>query len=273
MTPMIYRCGILVREISDIKAPSLFDYNFTANELTIDECRNSSEYATRAACARLVRRADKDALTTVFKSLSNDETTFESELDTYYLLPTYENATDEEKETWQDAWAAANGRDTVMCDSTSASATQVAETVKRKGHKVAPIKSRAFAENVERFGIKTAGSVLSSNEQKGRDEIPATPAAIEATKIVWGWIDSLGMTQGKPMPETGCFRDIMSGECATNGYQSGNGVYYREDHASEVTKFLLKVAFEECVHYVTDATDNSRDFQNFLIDCFVEVAA
>jgi len=81
------------------------------------------------------------------------------------------------------------------------------------------------------------------------------------------------MTQGKEKPEVGCYQDIMQAESDVHGFQEGNGVYLREDIANGLSKYLLKVAYEEVVHYVTGATDNSRDFQSFLIDCFVELAA
>lgn len=35
---------------------------------------------------------------------------------------------------------------------------------------------------------------------------------------------------------------------------------------------LLHVALEEIAHYVTGATDNSRDFQNYLLDVAVKLA-
>jgi len=34
---------------------------------------------------------------------------------------------------------------------------------------------------------------------------------------------------------------------------------------------LLKVALEELAHFITGATDNSRDFQNFLLDVAVKL--
>jgi len=34
----------------------------------------------------------------------------------------------------------------------------------------------------------------------------------------------------------------------------------------------VKVALEEVAHYVTGATDNSRDFQDFLLDLSVKLA-
>jgi len=35
----------------------------------------------------------------------------------------------------------------------------------------------------------------------------------------------------------------------------------------------LKVALEELSHFVTGATDNSRDFQNYLLDVAVKLAS
>jgi len=272
LTPMIYRNGVLVREINDVKRPSLFDYNFKPHELSIDECRNSSEFATRAACAKLIRKATKGQLAIIFKSLGRQDDIFEAELDSYYLCPTYADPTTEEKTAWQDGWKEANG-DAILCDATTTGSKEIAEVVQKKGHLTKSIKAPAWAQNAKRFGIKTAETVLSHNEQKGRDEIPATAAANAAVDEVWGWLETLKMTQGKPRPNVCCFRDIMSGECSCHGYQDGDWVYLREDHCGARTKFLLKVALEECVHYVTDATDNSRDFQSFILDMFVEMAA
>ena len=40
------------------------------------------------------------------------------------------------------------------------------------------------------------------------------------------------------------------------------GVYIADDKASDRSKRLLKTALEECVHWVTKASDNSRDLQD-----------
>lgn len=269
LTPMVYRCGVLVREISETKAPSVFDYNFKPAELSIDECRNSSEHATRAACARLVKVSAGDALATIFTSLLNGEETFESSLDQYYLAPSWTEPKEEEKRNWQEGWEKAAG-DAVLCD---ASQSEVATFVERKGHRVKPVKASTWINSVERYGIKTATVVLDHNEQKGRDKITPTEAALKAVDIVWQWVEDLNMTQGKEKPEVGCYRDIMSAESSVMGFQEGNGVYLREDIADNVNKFTLKVALEEVCHYITGATDMSRDLQQFAFDMIVEIAA
>jgi hypothetical protein len=268
-TAVIYRNGVMVREIAETVHQSLFDYNFPPASLPIDECRNSSEYATRAGCAKLLKKASTDNLAVIFGSLLKGEETFESSMDPYYLCPTWDAPGKEQKQEWQSAWSKAAG-DAVACDE---SKMQMAEYVQRKGHKVETIKAVGWVEAVGRFGIKTANQVLDANEQKGRIKHAPTEAALKAVDIVWGWLEDLKMTQGMEKPQVGCYRDIMDAGCEVLGFQEGNSVYIREDIASAVNKFTLKVALEEVVHYVTGATDGSRDLQQFLFDMVVEVAA
>jgi hypothetical protein len=63
------------------------------------------------------------------------------------------------------------------------------------------------------------------------------------------------------------------------GYYLDDVVYINADLApagvADVDKLsnrLLKVALEEVAHYVTGATDNSRDFQDFLLNLSVKLS-
>ena len=53
-TAMVYKEGVLVREIEEAEEASVYDYNFHDGELRLDESRNSSEYDIKGAAARLV---------------------------------------------------------------------------------------------------------------------------------------------------------------------------------------------------------------------------
>ena len=65
-TAVIYRAGVFVREIEECRDESIYDYNFKAGELQIDECRNASDYSVKAAVARLYRKASTAELVPVF---------------------------------------------------------------------------------------------------------------------------------------------------------------------------------------------------------------
>ena len=267
-SPMIYRGGVLVREIKETKYPSLYDYNFDPKDLTIDECRNSNEYHTRAACAKAIRCADTDTIATIYESLIAIKQTFESELDPYYLLPTYQTPTDQEKKRWQDGWERVAG-DAVLGD---LEASHVNDFANRKGFKVKSIQKPEWVRTAARLGIKTSSTVLSENERAGKEHLAASASALQAVDIAWGWLLGLEMTEGKPKPRVACYRDLMNAEKSVMGYYEDGTVFLREDISDSVSKYSLKVALEELVHYVTGATDCSRDFQSFLLDVIVEMA-
>ncbi len=73
-TAVIYREGVYVREVLDYTEDSVYDYNFKTSPLEIDESRNSSDYAIRAAVARLYRQASTPELVPVFQALVDQKT-------------------------------------------------------------------------------------------------------------------------------------------------------------------------------------------------------
>ena len=131
----------------------------------------------------------------------------------------------------------------------------------------------AFVEAAARFGIKTDVQVLTANEQKGREKLPATPAAEAAVDTVWGWLTTYKLTNGTERPLVGCFRDAMNAGSRTMGFCDETGVYIADDQASGegVNKAVLKTALEECLHWITKAGDNSRDLQDFAFRMIVEI--
>lgn len=259
--PAVYREGVFVREGRG-KA-SIFDYNFADSDIEIDECRNASEYTVRQSMARAINAAPVDVLVKLFDALSKEEF-FEGELDDYFLSWDQIN-----RKAWKQAW------ETVAGDAIAASSDQrlLVEFAERKGYKVKVLQSKSFVDAAQAMGVPTVSSTLSKSEAAGKQPVPPTQAARDAVSTVWEWLKGANLTGGRPFPEVSCFRSIMDAGCETYGYWENNTVFLREDIASECNKYLLKVALEEVAHHVTRATDNSRDFQNFVIDLAVELAA
>ena len=269
-TAMVYKEGVLVREIAEDEEASVYDYNFHDGELRLDESRNSSEYDIKGAAARLFRKATAQQLAPVFKSLVAQEQTYEATFDSYYMAPSYSDPEPAQKEAWQQAWELAAGPNAVLCD---ASLTHTADFVERKGFRPKPTKAPSWVSAAARCGVKTAASVLDGHESNGKQILPATNAAIEALDIVWSWLQKVNMTQGKKKPLAACFKECMQAGSETMGFCRDGTVYFKEDIATAVNKYLLQTALEEVAHYVTGATDMSRDFQNFLIQIIVEIEA
>lgn len=264
---MIYREGVLVRELQDSPVASLYDYNFPAKDICVDESRNSNEYTIRASCAKLMRDATVEELLPVLRSIAHNEATFEAGFDAMYLCSDWETPKEEQKRAWTQAWKAVAG-DSVICDSNAQR-----DLVARKGFTPVPITASSWAKASAKFGILTATAVLSTHEAKGRVACDVTPAATQAVATVWSWLESFKMTRGMNPPQIACFNDVTDAEIDVMGYYENGTVFIRADIASGENDYLLKTALEECVHYVTGSGDNSRDIQNYLIDLVVALAS
>ena len=97
--------------------------------------------------------------------------------------------------------------------------------------------------------------------------------------ILSGTIEAAGLGNGKDKPPVKCFTSILDAGVMLNGYYRDGVVYINADLApagssgiGQLSNRLLKVALEEIAHYVTGATDNSRDFQDYLLDLAVKIS-
>jgi hypothetical protein len=132
-----------------------------------------------------------------------------------------------------------------------------------------------------RYGVQSAASVLSADELSGREITDPSPDSTYAVEFIWETIESHGLTNGKEKPPVKGFTSILDAGVMLNGYYRDGVVYINEDLGGSASEFggraalsdrLLKVALEEVVHYVTGATDNSRDFQDYLLDLAVKLS-
>lgn len=273
---VIYRRGVRVREFESSDTESLFDYNL--NDLTIDEARKASDWDVKHACGKALASADKDILACLFDRLINtDKGVWEFGFDTYSLQPSHRDSTQDEirkRENWQAAFLSVAGEDAVLTGEASV------DQLGRKGYK--PIKAPDnLVRAAEQYGVSTPGRVLSADELSGREISNATPDAQAAVDLVWDWLEDTGLTNGKEKPPVQCFTSILDGGTMLNGYYRDGMVYVNRDIAGAgylaageeaLPDRLVHVALEEVAHFVTNgATDNSRDFQNFLLDLAVKI--
>jgi len=259
----IYRCGVFVREMDQ---DSLFDYNFGTDEIRIDECRNSSDYAVKAACAKKLQDAGTPELKVVFDAQVAGIDTVESGFDEDYLT-CFNSLTETQSERWKNAWEASAGAEAVVCDSSFAR-----DYTEKKGHPTQLVKPN-WSRALSRAGIRTADDVLSIDEQRGRTRVKMTPDAKKAVQWAWELFECANLVSDREFPETFCFQEIGTAESKKSGYQNHEGVHIHVDIANDgQNNELKKTALEEVTHWITGATDSSKDFQNFLIDTLVALA-
>lgn len=271
---VIYRRGVRVREFESSDQESLFDYNL--NDLTIDESRKASDWDVKHACGKALANADKDILAMLFDRLMNsDKGVWEFGFDTYSLQPTYRDSAEDElrkRRNWQEAFSLVAGEDAVLTGNGSV------DQLERKGYK--PVKAPECLVNAaEQYGVQTPAKVLTLDELAGRGVTEPTDSAQAAVDFVWEMIERRGLSNGKEKPPVRCFTSILDGGVMLNGYYRDGVVYINADLApvgisdpGMLSHRLVKVALEEVAHFVTGATDNSRDFQDYLLELAVKLA-
>ena len=273
---VIYRRGVRVREFESSDTESLFDYNL--NDLTIDESRKASDWDVKHHCGRALGNADKEILALLFDRLVNGkESVWEFGFDTYALQPSYRNSADHDsqRDNWQQAFASIAGDDAVLTGDGSV------DQLERKGFK--PIVAPENLVNAARqYRVQTPATVLSADEMSGREITEASPDAQAAVDFVWEILEEVGLTNGKEKPPVKSFTSILDAGVMLNGYYRDGEVFINRDLAGAVSitasrdglsDRLIKVAMEEIAHFVTNgATDNSRDFQDYLLEVAVKLA-
>lgn len=270
---VIYRRGVRVREFRSSRVPSLFDYNL--EHLVLDESRQAQDWDVQQAAAAAVRDASSEHLETLFRSFQT-ETFWEHEFPSYGLNPAWDDNSETKKlrsEAWNRAFTNVYGENGVVVTKGGG------DHVKRKGYNPVEL-PEVYCNAASVNGIRSPESVLTIDEKEGREIFPAVPDALAAVKFIWGHIEELNLTYGKSFPKVESFRQMMNGESVIHGFFRDGTVFLNEDLGenaylsggfSALSNELLVTAAEEVGHYITEATDNSRDFQEWFIQLSVRL--
>ncbi len=262
---VIYRRGVYVREFTGSNQASLFDYNL---DVSLNEARTFNDWEAKHDVAVALRQADRTILAQVFNAIAKNEDRWELSLDESGLMPrSWETEETEVVEKRQVEWAAAAqtvlGDDGVFCDDVKV----VGQMVEKKGFTAIPVKNKAWIDAARSNGVRTDEAILTQDDKKGREFLPANDVAIQALDIVWKAMSGLGMTNGKKKPQCGTFTEPLEGGSRSAGLHDPNkGIVYLNVEEAESLNFqAVYIMVEEVVHYISGATDFSRDFQTMLV--------
>ncbi len=256
----IYKKGVLVYECDQ---PSAFDYNL-GDDLYLDESRNAHPTSVSYAVARALRNAASvEDLATVLRSVKDDNTLLESNLDANNLI----GGSDQRKQAFQKAWAGVAGPKGVATHGNSALDTHI----QHKGYH--PVSMPAgWAAALGTYEVPTELTILSLNEQEGKIESEPTAEMLDMTERVWALLLKLNMTNGKEKPGVKGYHTIMEGGSMKLGFYipGGTDIFLHEDLGPG--NLMFATTLEEVAHYVTGCGDASRDLQDFLFNVITRMA-
>ena len=272
---VIYRRGVRVREFESSDTESLFDYNL--DQLRIYESRRASDWDVKHGAGKALASADKQTLAVLFDRLLNsDKVAWEFGFDLFSLSPSSGDSAEvltQRSKNWSEAFAQVAGDDAVL------TGKGTKDQLERKGY-IPVVAPENLVSAASVYGVQTPASVLSVDERLGREITDPTPDAEAAVDYVWSWLEETGLTNGKEKPPVKVFTSILDGGTMLNGFYRDGTVFLHEDlggtasivaGCQALSDRIVHVALEEVAHHVTGATDNSRDFQNFLLDLAVKL--
>ncbi|RJQ25011.1 hypothetical protein C4577_06410 [Candidatus Parcubacteria bacterium] len=269
-TTMVYKKGVFVREYSENELSSVYDYNL-GDELRLDESRNVDDYSIKMVIAKSIANASASELVPIIKAVVNDQKTFESSLDSYYLKDSFasDDTKKKQEKEWTTAWEYVTGKDGIVCGTGS----HIAEHIRRKGFSPFTIRSDSWYTALGYHGVRNDNKVLDDLEKKGATTSPPTPDMIEALDKVWNLLTKVNMTKDKPKPPVMAFTEVMNGESYRLGYYDPKEakVFIHTEIGVGQSAMLLGTMLEEVVHHVTGSGDMSRDLQNYLFMLVVKM--
>ena len=247
---VIYRMGVYVCTLPGV---SVYDYNFGAGDIDIDESRNSNEYTIRATIAQYLRKATAEELVPIFKAIGERREVMEAKLDGYYLFPTYITPSEKQCEAWQNAWKITYSNAVLTAPQSSA-----LSFVQRKGLRTQEVDSSAWRDVLGRMGIKTAEDVLTPAETKGCRVTGVASEMYGAFFEIWDTLYRFGVCEGKHIPKIGGFDLEEESDFTTDYYVDGNTVLISNTAGDRNLAIVQGIA-----QYVTGEGTGTYAFQQF----------
>ena len=241
LTPFkVYRKGVLVCE--NETENSLFAYNIA--DLKVDESRNAETYMTLYQSATALRHMNEDQAKILVKAFINSTDCVEVNR----FDPSYMNLYSINQKI-KNAW------DTLFGDLRIVSADLLQYAANKNQCIAVPAKAFVVLSNASVPTAEIAGS--EKGAKSGFIPIDITADCKRIFNRVWKKVQNLGLHAGKDKPNLAMFSKPMSCGSTIGGYYEKNTVYIDRNHVN------AKVILEEIGHYITDADDCTRDFQDW----------
>jgi hypothetical protein len=249
-----YHKGVFVR-FGDTN--SLFDYNF-GDDIKIDESRNLDNVSMASAVAGYLSKSSHH-LYSILKILNSNKSYYETELYSFSL----ERGARNNKEIWQAAWNRVFGPKSVIVH---VSDGYIIDKARNKDYKCILIQNNSWYSALVKAGIPTPMQVLEDVSKDGHEIIHPTSLLRSNFERVWDWFLQFDMNNDKLKPNLFMFRTQISGTKIKMGYREDDGIYINEECQTS-----LRTIFHEISHYISDAGDETREFEQFLVDFAVKV--
>jgi hypothetical protein len=255
----VYVGGVRVSKFQGVE--SMFDYNIPNSQAAgvLDESRKLGVYAATTIISKLfAKHATPEQIAAVMHAKDEGHQVWESRLDGWYMKREIDSTDQDSKDRWKEGFELFIGPAGVACTDTTRK-----KALEKKGHN-ARIVNSDMMELANLAGVPTETDVLDRSESEGRTQVPVSKEIKQAYLCVWNQLEVLSLVKGKEVAALRAFEGPMDGCALTSGFYDPKTkqVWISNSLGGSM---LIQVIMEELAHYITGSTDNSRDFQDYLL--------
>lgn len=253
-TLQIFHRGVWVQESQ--KETSLYDYNIS--KLRLNESRSCDWHDIHTNVAKILCAYTQEmAANLLDRAIRHKEEFFE--LETAHLLHIWLNVSN--GANWRNAFYSLFGENAVITDNDKF----YYDRISQRGRRPVIILDSGLRVALKNIGIPTASEFLSSQQkeyEKVQDPTPEAQAVFDST---WDAFLHHSLTRDRPKPSLMQFLPRPGLSTITSGSYSDGTCYLNKETAGTVHE--RSACIEEIAHHITGASDETREFQTFLVEC------
>lgn len=234
---------------------SLFDYEI--DDIKLNESRSADWYDVNSRVARLVAHYAQTQAQELLHAVLRDKRDDLYELDVLQSASYYVEL---DHQSWTNAFHALFGEKAVLTDDSQF----LYEKLRAVGKDPVVVTHSGLTALLRAAGVPTVDKVLTSQERKWESISDAGPKTQRIFDQVWDTLVTNELTYGAEKPALRLFTDKAGKISVTFGSYVEGKVYINA--ACIGSKHERRACLEEIAHHVSEAGDESREFQTFLLE-------
>lgn len=250
----VYHRGVWIQE-TDV--PSVYDYEF--NTLKLNESRSADWHAVRMQLACVIADMQPDELELIMRKAETDEAF--AERDVFNSLQHLLNVDTGERIVT--TFIRMHGTDAIACPNDRSHFNRIEE----RGMTPVVIKDSLWFRCLKCAGVQVSENLVSSASRAMEDSFEADEMLTKQFTDIWSTMKALGLTRDRIEPDVRGFKEYASAVVTHGRYYDGVCYINVESGSSD----RLRAIVEEISHHVTGASDMTRSFQTYLVDCMTNL--
>ncbi len=247
----VFHRGVWIQEHQD---ESLYDYDLDG--IKLNESRSCDWHSVTTQTGIVIAQFSEDQAQALLNAmLVDNRTIWERHCltnGTYYV--------DKKSEAWQNAWTSIFGDNAVLTDTSA----YFHDKLKRMGKTPIIVSDSGLMSFLKSAGIPHVAQVLTREDRKWDTVADPDEESQDVFDFVWNRLGVAGLQHGKEKPPLRIFTELLGSAEVTFGAYHGGTCYINRACVGSIQE--RRACLEELAHHISGASDESREFQMFLLE-------